>query len=398
MGSYTQYITNEGENLIAQALSGGILTFTQVVTSASLVVGTEDEIRLITDIAGVQQTTAPSAAVRTGDNTIRVSATFENTGVEKSYAVQTVGLYAKVGEEPQKLFAIAQAQKPSEMPDENKTSYASVIFNFNITVQNAKEIEITVTPGGALPSDVFYSMFPGLNPPTTEDAGKLVQINEKGKWEYGIADAVLSAKSENPIQNKVVNDAIEKLNKAVEDANQAIANAMELRASLTDYGMTKVTNSAAVTDSTGLALAATEKNALIPGTLAQQISQLNTDYSDGWKTNPNTYVPVTYGDGFEKINISDQVRCSRLNNGMRCITGALHTYKEISLLEDVVKAITVPDDFALIDCGIMYQKWISLIETSSGKAYNFLFSGNGFYAWGYTTIPANSTLSIYLLY
>lgn len=287
MGSYTQYITNEGENLIAQALSGGILTFTQVVTSASLVVGTEDEIRLITDIAGVQQTTAPSAAVRTGDNTIRVSATFENTGVEKSYAVQTVGLYAKVGEEPQKLFAIAQAQKPSEMPDENKTSYASVIFNFNITVQNAKEIEITVTPGGALPSDVFYSMFPGLNPPTTEDAGKLVQINEKGKWEYGIADAVLSAKSENPIQNKVVNDAIEKLNKAVEDANQAIANAMELRASLTDYGMTKVTNSAAVTDSTGLALAATEKNALIPGTLAQQISQLNTDLIYSLKDYPD---------------------------------------------------------------------------------------------------------------
>lgn len=287
MGSYTQYITNEGENLIAQALSGGILTFTQVVTSASLVVGTEDEIRLITDIAGVQQTTAPSAAVRTGDNTIRVSATFENTGVEKSYAVQTVGLYAKVGEEPQKLFAIAQAQKPSEMPDENKTSYASVIFNFNITVQNAKEIEITVTPGGALPSDVFYSMFPGLNPPTTEDAGKLVQINEKGKWEYGIADAVLSAKSENPIQNKVVNDAIEKLNKAVEDANQAIANAMELRASLTDYGMTKVTNSAAVTDSTGLALAATEKNALIPGTLAQQIAQLNTDLIYSLKDYPD---------------------------------------------------------------------------------------------------------------
>lgn len=41
--------------------------------------------------------------------------------------------------------------------------------------------------------------------------------------------------------------------------------------------MAKLSNSAAVTDSTGLALPATEKNATIEGTLANQIAQLNTD-------------------------------------------------------------------------------------------------------------------------
>lgn len=50
-----------------------------------------------------------------------------------------------------------------------------------------------------------------------------------------------------------------------------------LRASFEAYGMVKVTDSAAVTDSTGLALAATEKNALIPGTLGNKLAQLNTD-------------------------------------------------------------------------------------------------------------------------
>ena len=45
----------------------------------------------------------------------------------------------------------------------------------------------------------------------------------------------------------------------------------------TQLGRTKLTDSSAVTDSTGLALPATEKNASITGTLANQISQLNTD-------------------------------------------------------------------------------------------------------------------------
>lgn len=78
-------------------------------------------------------------------------------------------------------------------------------------------------------------------------------------------DSALSAESENPVQNKVIDAAIKNLNQAIAEANQLIANLQALRASPTTYGMVKVTDSAAVTDSTGLALAATEKNALIPG-------------------------------------------------------------------------------------------------------------------------------------
>ena len=71
---------------------------------------------------------------------------------------------------------------------------------------------------------------------------------------------------------------LEDMTKTVERLEKAIEDAEALRASPTVYGMTKITNSAAVTDSTGLALAATEKNATIGGTLANQLAQLNTDY------------------------------------------------------------------------------------------------------------------------
>ena len=372
MGSYTQYITKEGENLITRALGGDVLTFTEVVTSSDLAKGTEADIRLCTEIANVQQVTEPSSALKIGNNVIQVTATFENTGVERSYVVQTVGLFAKIGEETQKLFAIAQAQKPSEMPEANKTSYASLAFDFNITVQHAEKIEIMVAPGGSLPSEVFYSMFPGLNPPSYDDAGKMVQINENGKWEYKkpvtktfiasggdfvilelginkestlkeLCEAMVAYRTDNHANHvqvdwwintasKIGNEVRDKLNftygnlnlicqnhtvyltlkkyydaenpakmymctytkennansfsvwttledmtKTVERLEKAIEDAEALRASPTVYGMTKITNSAAVTDSTGLALAATEKNATIGGTLANQLAQLNTD-------------------------------------------------------------------------------------------------------------------------
>lgn len=192
---------------------------------------------------------------------------------------------------------------------------------------------------------------------------------------------------------------LEDMTATVERLERSIEEAKALRASFTAHGMTKVTNSAAVTDSTGLALAATEKNATIEGTLANQLAQLNTDYSNGWKTNPDTYVPVTYGEGFAAINDVDQVRCSHLLNGLRCITGAMTTTKEIVTSERITVVFTVPSAFALTaEDGMLYQKWISAVDTASGEAYNLLFSGNSVYGWGGWTVPAARTLSIYLLY
>lgn len=52
---------------------------------------------------------------------------------------------------------------------------------------------------------------------------------------------------------------------------------INVKASTSATGHVKLSDSSAVTDSTGLALPATEKNASISGTMANQISELNTD-------------------------------------------------------------------------------------------------------------------------
>ena len=84
-------------------------------------------------------------------------------------------------------------------------------------------------------------------------------------------DTELSDTSENPVQNKVIKAQIDSLNQAIEEAKA-------LKASLETYGMVQLNDTSVVTDSTGLALPATEKNPNLEGTLANQISQLNTDY------------------------------------------------------------------------------------------------------------------------
>ena len=56
-----------------------------------------------------------------------------------------------------------------------------------------------------------------------------------------------------------------------------------LKATLDTYGIVRISDSEAVTDSTGLALAATEKNAAIEGTLANQILNVeNKSFPKKW--------------------------------------------------------------------------------------------------------------------
>ena len=99
--------------------------------------------------------------------------------------------------------------------------------------------------------------------------GNLQGTADKARGIEGLTASVDELNHVKGVTNGIQNQ-IDNLTKAINDATA-------LRASLEAYGMTKVTNSSAVTDSTGLALAATEKNASIDGTLANQISQLNSD-------------------------------------------------------------------------------------------------------------------------
>lgn len=79
---------------------------------------------------------------------------------------------------------------------------------------------------------------------------------------------------------------------------------INVKASTSATGHVKLSDSSAVTDSTGLALPATEKNASISGTMANQISELNTNLT---KTNQ------TVAGNLTKTNQAIAAKQNKLN-------------------------------------------------------------------------------------
>lgn len=79
--------------------------------------------------------------------------------------------------------------------------------------------------------------------------------------------------------------------KIVKTVSELISH-INVKASTSATGHVKLSDSSAVTDSTGLALPATEKNASISGTMANQISELNTNLT-AVNTNLNNATKIT---------------------------------------------------------------------------------------------------------
>lgn len=106
------------------------------------------------------------------------------------------------------------------------------------------------------------------NLPTDTNYWKIFVKGANVTPQYTVADEVSELTS-----GEDINTAFGKIAKAIKDYIAHIVT----KATNTVLGHVKVTDSSAVTDSTGLALAATEKNASIEGTLAHQIDVINSN-------------------------------------------------------------------------------------------------------------------------
>ena len=173
-------ITENGKDMLTQALAGqGTLTFVAVSTSTSTPSNPED----LTALTGIKQTTTPASAILDG-NVIQVSALFSNSGLTQGYTANSLGLYAKLGDGVQTLFAVVTATEPDVFPAQNAQSPSSFLYQFNISISDTSQITIAVPEGGNLSAAVFYQTFPGLTPPTEENAGDMMVVEDNGEWGY----------------------------------------------------------------------------------------------------------------------------------------------------------------------------------------------------------------------
>lgn len=123
------------------------------------------------------------------------------------------------------------------------------------------------------------------------------------------------------------NTFLGKIAKAVSE----LISHINVKASISATGHVKLSDSSAVTDSTGLALPATEKNATIDGTLANQIANIrgldliwyntgsNFNMTDSYSENQNVAVPEEY-DAFMIFFNSGAVYCIRNTVGAEITT------------------------------------------------------------------------------
>lgn len=174
MGVYrAAIVTESGQNLIAQALANETpLIFTSAKTSSySYPVGTN--VPALTGLQDVVQSVMPFDSKVLGGNVAQVSVRFDNDGVDQTYRIETIGLYAKIEGGTETLFSVTQATTPDEMPVQSDVSPSAYIYNIQHTVQNASQITLTVNPAGtATVQDIM-----DIESPEFDDSGTVEGIS-----------------------------------------------------------------------------------------------------------------------------------------------------------------------------------------------------------------------------
>ena len=174
MGVYrAAIVTENGQNLIAQALANEKpLIFTSAKTSSySYPVGTN--VPALTGLQDVVQSVMPFDSKVLGGNVAQVSVRFDNDGVDQTYRIETIGLYAKIEGGTETLFSVTQATTPDEMPVQSDVSPSAYIYNIQHTVQNASQITLTVNPAGtATVQDIM-----DIESPEFDDSGTVEGIS-----------------------------------------------------------------------------------------------------------------------------------------------------------------------------------------------------------------------------
>ena len=174
MGVYrAAIVTENGQNLIAQALANEKpLIFTSAKTSSySYPVGTD--VPALTGLQDVVQSVLPFDSKVLGGKVAQVSVRFDNDGVDQTYRIETIGLYAKIEGGAETLFSVTQATTPDEMPVQSDISPSAYIYNIQHTVQNASQITLTVNPAGtATVQDIM-----DIESPEFDDSGTVEGIS-----------------------------------------------------------------------------------------------------------------------------------------------------------------------------------------------------------------------------
>lgn len=137
-------LTNRGEELLARVIAGETkVKFTKIQTSSFIY--TPIQIRSLTSLFQVEQEVEVSSIeIRDNDNVV-VNAMIDNSSVETSYSINSIGLFAQDDESTEILYGVSIAGGfPEYVPD--KTSPVGLIINFTIDSVDSDDVTIVIDP------------------------------------------------------------------------------------------------------------------------------------------------------------------------------------------------------------------------------------------------------------
>lgn len=137
-------ITDKGKDIIAREVAGATdLTFTKISASNNKLADTVNLETLI-NLDGIKQTVNVSKIEKLGTSQVKVTATFNNSGLMNGYSMESLGIYARDAAGTEILFAVTLADKADFMPATNGINLSTVTVEFLFNISNTENVSLSV--------------------------------------------------------------------------------------------------------------------------------------------------------------------------------------------------------------------------------------------------------------
>lgn len=136
-------IPHTGSSMIARSIAGEKLTFTTLKVGTGIV-GAENPYDFTTLKSQVKSTDINSFKI-INENLIQIEAIYSNEGFETAQAITEYGIYAKIGEEEEKLYCyICRPELAENIPAFSSDTYTKKIKRFRLEIGTADGVTISV--------------------------------------------------------------------------------------------------------------------------------------------------------------------------------------------------------------------------------------------------------------
>ena len=170
-------ITDKGKDLITREIAGITeLTFTKISASSNKLADTVNLETLI-NIDEVKQTVNVSKVEKMGTSQIKVTATFNNSGLMNGYGMETLGIYAKDTAGTEVLFAVTVAGTSDYMPATNGINLSTVTVEIIFNLSNTDNVSLSVDVAALVTVEMFDSFKSEVN----KDYVKYTDLAEENK-------------------------------------------------------------------------------------------------------------------------------------------------------------------------------------------------------------------------